>query len=332
MYNTPNQTNQDIHDALKMITQIVGNGYRPKAIIAGYLSAVTLKYLAAVENIHVAQGTIFTQLGIDYGDGDGGSPYPYYPSTEHYLKPAQSSKDFIDCVVLDGWTVDFLAARRFGVNDGFNSRMGVGPIETMQHLPCSASSCVGYQEIIFATGQHFNTGFALHNASFVSSIWAIVLVAQMGHLDKLTQWLYDTRTRYPDARMITHGSFGMEWRAKNPKGNMYDLQFVNQGSGIQGSDADKEIHWFVNPSFRLVMLRNLTDISVGQVIDFTRYDLPAQEPQGSFTRNWNLINELNMKQTRPQDKPKKLSDLTSDDQRIIKSRYPQLFQSSAENK
>jgi hypothetical protein len=32
--------------------------------------------------------------------------------------------NYIDCVNLDGWTMDFLAARRPGFEDGFNSRMG----------------------------------------------------------------------------------------------------------------------------------------------------------------------------------------------------------------
>ena len=72
MYNNETQTNLDIHDALVIIGHIVGGGYRPKAIIAGYLGAQTLKYLAEVEDIHVAQATIFSQFNIDFGDGDGG--------------------------------------------------------------------------------------------------------------------------------------------------------------------------------------------------------------------------------------------------------------------
>ena len=38
------------------------------------------------------------------------------------------------------------------------------------------------------------------------------------------------------------------------------------------------------------------------VIDFTRYDLPAHEPQ-TLQREWSLMNVLNQKGTRPQDKP-----------------------------
>jgi hypothetical protein len=58
-------------------------------------------------------------------------------------------------------------------------------------------------------------------------------------------------------------------------------------------------------------------------IDFTRYDLPAQEPP-SPQREWSLMNVLNQKGTRPQDKPIRLSHLSADDQRRIFARYPEL--------
>jgi hypothetical protein len=66
----------------------------------------------------------------------------------------------------------------------------------------------------------------------------------------------------------------------------------------------------MNRDFRLALLRNWkTDISE-QVIDFTRYDLPAQEPPDGSpdkpTRNWSLMNRLSQKGTRPQDKPARL--------------------------
>jgi hypothetical protein len=109
MYNNADQINLDMHDALLIISSIVGNPtYRPKSIVAGFMSATSARYLAEHENIHVVQGQIFSQFDIDYGDGDGGQPYPYFPSTEHYLKPAQGADDAIDIVVLDGWSVDLL--------------------------------------------------------------------------------------------------------------------------------------------------------------------------------------------------------------------------------
>ena len=56
-------------------------------------------------------------------------------------------------------------------------------------------------------------------------------------------------------------------------------------------------------------------------IDFTRYDLPAQEPAGP-QREWSLMNVLNQKGTRPQDKPTRLQDLSPESQHLIYARYP----------
>ena len=134
MYNTREQIRLTIHNALQLVSNMVGNGYRPQALIAGFMDAENQRFLATEEGIHVCQGQIWSQHGIDNGDGDGGICYPYYPSRQHYLKPAQGPADFIDCVCLDGWTCDFLAARRNGFQGGFNSRMGVGPIETVGNL------------------------------------------------------------------------------------------------------------------------------------------------------------------------------------------------------
>ena len=59
------------------------------------------------------------------------------------------------------------------------------------------------------------------------------------------------------------------------------------------------------------------------VIDFTRYDLRAEEPPNP-QREWSLMNVLNQKGTRPQDKPVRLSQLRHDDQQRIFTRYPEL--------
>lgn len=316
MYNNQSQTNADIHDSLAIISSIVGNGYRPRAIIAGFLGAQTLAYLAAVENIHVAQATIFSQFNIDFGDGDGGSPYPYYPSTEHYLRPAQNASELSDVVVLDGWTVDFLAARRDGFEDGFNSRMGVGPIETIRDL----GPAPGFAEQMHATAQHFETGAALNKFAFVSSIWEISLPINLTYL---TSWLGAVRGQWTDARMLTHGDLGMEWRTMHAT-NEYNLTFVELGSGIGGSDDDKELTFYVNRAFRLVLLRNLTDAGVGLAIDFTRYDLPTAEPT-SLTRSWNFMNVLNMKGSRGvMDAPRALAALSEEDRSIIRTWLPGL--------
>jgi hypothetical protein len=53
------------------------------------------------------------------------------------------------------------------------------------------------------------------------------------------------------------------------------------------------------------------------VIDFTRYDRPAQEPQ-DLGRNWSLMGEINQKGTRPQDKPQLLGELPAEDRELIR--------------
>jgi hypothetical protein len=66
-----------------------------------------------------------------------------------------------------------------------------------------------------------------------------------------------------------------------------------------------------------------------KVIDFTRYDLKAVEPDdpkpGEHSRNWSLMNRLNQKGTRPQDKPILIEQLNADEQAMIMRRYPELL-------
>ena len=160
MYNTREQVNRDLHDGLKRVSEIVGDGYRPKSVVAGFLSADNLRYLAEKEGIHVCQGNIWSQYAVDNGDGEGSICYPYYPSREHFCKPARGKDDFIDCVNLDGWTVDFLCARIPGARtvngERWRSRQGVGPIETLLDMGTER----GLKAMLATTATHFDDGFA----------------------------------------------------------------------------------------------------------------------------------------------------------------------------
>ena len=53
------------------------------------------------------------------------------------------------------------------------------------------------------------------------------------------------------------------------------------------------------------------------VIDFTRYDLKAEEPESGSTRNWSLFNVLNQKQIRPQDQPVPFANLSDENKSLI---------------
>ncbi len=315
MFDTREHNRQTIHKALAMISHMVGGGYRPECVVAGFLDAQNQAYLASDEGIHVCQAQIWSQHGIDNGDGDGGICYPYYPSRQHYLKPAQGPADFIDCVCLDGWTCDFLTARRQGFEGGFNSRMGVGPIETVGNLGVEA----GRREMMATTAMHFDRGCELNGFGFVTGIWEV----SVGHDDDLAWWLQAVRERWPDTQVVTEGAFGLEWRKHVPNNANLNYRFDAKGTGAPGSEKNLEIQWFMNREFRLALLRDWTTNSPWMAIDFTRYDLPAHEPD-VLQREWSLMNVLNQKGTRPQDKPVRLGQLSPEDQRLIFTQYPEL--------
>jgi hypothetical protein len=315
-YNTVDQVNKDLHEALMIVSEMVGNGYRPKSVVAGFLAAENLDYLAKVEGIHVCQGNIWSQYSIDNQDGDGSVCYPYYPSKEHFCKPAQGKADFIDCVNLDGWTVDFLAGRRAGFAEGFNSRMGVGPIETLGKY----GPIIGLEEMMHTTAIHFDRGFELNGFAWVTNCWELSLPYDVSNL---TNWLSEIKKRWPDTKFITQGEFGLIWR-NYYKNNDFNYRFEEKGSGIGGSDAQMEIRWFMNKDFRLALLHNWKLNTPANVIDFTRYDLHVQEPS-EMTRKWSLLGDINQKQTRPQDKPVPIVDLPKEFKTKIKEHYSFLF-------
>jgi hypothetical protein len=306
--------NKDLHEGLAAVTEMVGRGYRPLSVLAGFLSAKNQEYLAKVEGIHVCQGNIWSQYSIDNQDGDGSVCYPYYPSLEHFCKPAQGPGDFVDCVNLDGWTVDLLAGRRAGFAGGFNSRMGVGPIETLGKYGLK----VGLEEMMHTTAIHFDKGYELNGFAWVTNCWELSLPYDYGDI---TLWLEAIRKRWPGVRCITQGEFGLIWR-KHFARNTWNYRFEEVGSGIGGSDKDKRIRWFMNKDFRLALLGGADG---EKVIDLTRYDLPAREPVSGSTRNWSLLGEINQKGLRPQDKPVGIGLLPAEDREIILKHYKGLW-------
>jgi hypothetical protein len=321
MYNTRAEVDRDLHEALERVSEIVGGGYRPLSVLAGFLAAANLAWLAEKEHTRVCQGNIWSQYAIDNGDGDGSICYPYYPSRRHFLAPAREAADLVDCVNLDGWTCDFLAARRTGFAGGFNSRMGVGPIETVRNLGPER----GLRQMLHTTAVHLDAGFRLNGFAWVTNCWEVSLVKEFGGLDCLTCWLAEIRERWPETMCPTQGEFGLAWRRHHRDNSGIDYRFVERGSGIGGSDAGKEIRWFMNPDFRLALLRDEGDAATEKVIDLTRYDLGAREP-GEMGRNWSLMNRINQKGTRPQDRPTPLRALPAEDRAFIARRYPELFE------
>ncbi len=336
MYNTREQVNRDLHEGLQRVSAIVGHGYRPKSVVAGFLSSDNLRYLAEKENIHVCQGNIWSQYAVDNGDGEGSISYPYYPSREHFCKPARGKEDFIDVVNLDGWTVDFLCARipgsRMVAGERWRSRQGVGPIETLLDMGTER----GLQAMMHTTASHFDDGFQRNGFAWVTCGWEMGLVEARkiygyggrNGMEGLELWLSQTRKRWPEAQLITQGEFGERWRAQFKSNDALNYRFTHRGCGIRASEEDQEIRWFMNRDFRLALLRDWKKNDAPLVIDFTRYDLPAAEPAdpepGKQSRNWSLMNRINQKGTRPQDQPVPISALSAEEQALIRKHYPDI--------
>ncbi len=338
MYLPRERVNREMSEAIQIITDFVGKGYRPQSIMGGFLSADNMRYLSEKENIHVAHAVIWSQHEVDGGGADGSPSYPYYPSKEHFCKPAQGKKDFIDCVNLDGWSVDFLCGKLSGGITGTNmfnggsSRRGVGPIETF----CELGLEIGNHAVMHTQSLHFDRGFELNGFGWIPTIWEAALVKQPERVDRgeqfaltaLETWVENTKLQWPDVEFITFGEFGEIWRQHYKNNDQWNYRFEEKGLGIGNSYANEEIRWFMNKEFRLALLRNWHKNTPEMVIDFTRYDLPAEEPKDPSPENpikdWSLINRINQKGLRPQDEPILISQLDKTEQNLIARYYPEL--------
>jgi hypothetical protein len=310
--------------ALELLRGFLGKEYLPKAIVGGFVPASVMEHIASL-GIHTVQGIIFSQYSIDCQDGDGSMCYPYFPSREHFCKPAQSEEDFIDIVVLDGWTVDFINATYPGIVNGCNSRMGCGPLET--YLPFGKE--VGPEIILKTAGQMFEESYAQNgNLGFASAIWELCLIQKNGihRMDidgsHITDLFVKMKQRFPDVKLVPFGEFGEEFRKAHKNNDDVNYVFKHKGIGIGGSDENIQIEWYMNAMFRLAFR---TDLLTGErkVIDFTDYTKPACEPpdsnyqEGIVNRNWSLLGDLNQKGIRPQDMPIFPEDLNAHQKELI---------------
>lgn len=341
-FNTVEQSKKDLHEGLELVSRMVGNGYRPKSVIAGIMSVEVMKFLAENEGIHVVQGQIWSQFNVDGQGGDGGIIYPYYPSRSHYLKPAQGLRggdDFLDMVNVDGWSVDFFAAR----NNGWGSRDGIGPLET--HGGYGLGMDGGTREMMHVTDVHFNdVAVARNGFGFLPDIWELCNFAWLDP-NYLPNWLKAIRKKYPDTQMLTLGEFGELWRKHNPDNSRINLAFVERGNGmitkaIAEEAAKKnpkvrfrtdlfcpemEIRWYFNKDFRFATLQNWKENGPKLVMDYTRYNQSYQEPSGNVVdMHWDLMDLVNQKRTRAQDRDRTFPSLPPDEQAKILKWYPEL--------
>lgn len=337
-FNTVEQSKKDLHEGLQLVSKMIGDGYRPKSVIAGIMSVEVMKFLAESEGIHVVQGQIWSQFNVDGQGGDGGIIYPYYPSRDHYLKPAQGSReseDFLDVVNVDGWSVDFFAAR----NDGGGSRDGVGPLETNGGYGLGPE--YGLKQMMHVTDVHFNDEAIERNGfGFIPDIWEMSIFSWIDP-QYLPNWMRAIRAKYPDTQVLTLGEFGELWRKHNPDNSRINLQFVERGNGQMPSPEegkkinpryhhrpdlfcpDQEIRWYFNRDFRFATIQNWKENGPTLVLDYTRYNQPYHEPSGNVVDlHWDLMDLVNQKRSRPQDRDRPFSSLPSEEQQRILKWYP----------
>ncbi|HCD99737.1 MAG TPA: DUF3863 domain-containing protein [Armatimonadetes bacterium] len=323
MHNTREEVDRDIADGLAALADWVGGAYKPRFAIAGFLSAANLKTLADKHGVRACQGHMWSQHAIDLGDSDGSIAYPYYPSTEHSLKPAQGKADRIDCLNLDGWTVDFLAARRAGTGPGFNSRLGLGPIEALYqgNMPIAQ----GLFEMMETASAHYDRGFQLNGFGWCTLAWEASLLGQFGdRTPEFEKFLREAAARWDGLRVVSMGEFAEAFRREYKDNSGLVYRFLQRGTGVFGSDAELEIRWHMDRRLRLAILRDWTERSPWKVIDLTRYDLPAKEPERP-QRDWSLMNRINQKGLRPQDKPRPFEELAPEDREYAREAYEGLL-------
>lgn len=298
LYGTRDEVRRDIEDAVELLQESFDQGTR--SLVAGFLSSANIA-AARDLGLRTVQGNIWSQFDIDLQDGDGSLAYPYYPSRSHFLVPGRGD-DRIDAVQLDGWTVDLVAARTAGMSSEFNSRLGLGPIETLHRLPRADA----LRELDATSAAHLNdrnverNGMGWLTVNYEISEVARGLAEDAGMLDAWAGWLSGLRDRWPDLRMPTIAEFGEAWRTRHPDNESLAYLLQQAGSGVQASRAGETVTWFMMADFRLGVVE---ERGATHVFDYTSYLGEHHEPTALGERRWSLLGEINQKQTRAQDAP-----------------------------
>ncbi len=310
-WSSREEINRELSNAFDHIERLIG-GYRPTSLVTGMLPVDCIHFARRALGVTAVQGNIWSQYNVDVGDSEGSIAYPYYPSSEHFLKPAQGDDDFIDCINFDGWTVDFVAGRfRGGLqkNGGrINSRLGLGPIETLH----TYGREIGLEELQATSMAHLSEeNLARNPFAWITTNYEISEVVRgrtrKAGLAAFGEWLGWLHKTWPDLQCPTLAEFGGRVRANYPNNEGLKYILRQRGSSIGGSFAGQEVTWFMNKSFRLAVLREKGE---ALVIDYTDYRRHYAEPKGVGERNWSLWGEINQKQLRPQDQPLPIAEFT----------------------
>jgi hypothetical protein len=284
-------------------------GRRPRSLVAGFLAAENVTRAAEEHGVATVQGHAWSQFDIDLQDGDGSIAYPYRPSRRHFLAPGRGD-DTAPAVMLDGWTVDLLAARGRGGDAegiGANSRLGLGPIETLHRLPreLALTELRGVSAAHFDAANVERNGLGWLTVNYELSEVDRGLERDPGILAAWSGWLAWLRETWPDCRVPAIAELGDDWGARHPDNDRLDYLLQQRGTGAPGSPSDEQVTWFMNEAFRLGIAER--DGGAPVVFDHTDYDEVPEEPHGD-DRRWSLLGRINQKGTRPQDRPVALGD------------------------
>ncbi|QJU55743.1 DUF3863 domain-containing protein [Herbiconiux sp. KACC 21604] len=307
---------RDIADAVALIEDEFQRETR--SLVAGFLSAENTARAREELGIRTVQGNIWSQFDIDLQDGDGSVAYPYRPSRAHFLRPARGD-DRIDVAMLDGWTVDLVAARAAGMGPdgtGFNSRLGLGPIETLHRLPRADALA----ELEATSAAHLGApnvernGLGWLTVNYEISEVHRGLETDPGLLDAWGGWLASLRSEWPDLRVTPIADFGAEWSAANPDDAALAYLLRQEGSGVQASTLGERVTWFMCADFRLGVVDGSSD---PLVFDYTDYRPEAHEPTELGDRRWSLLGEINQKRTRAQDAPQPIGSFLAQHPEVL---------------
>ncbi len=303
LYGTRDDVARDIADAGRRIADEFGTP--PRSLVAGFLSGENTAR-AAETGITAVQGNIWSQFDIDLQDGDGSIAYPYYPSRRNFIAPGAGG-DRVPVPTFDGWTVDLVAARAAGMSEAgdaeqFNSRLGLGPIETLHRLPREDA----LRELDATSEAHLSERNVQRNGlGWLTVNYEIAEVARGLRQDPSilrdwSGWLAGLRERHADLSAPTLAELGDEWTRVHADNSALDYLLRQEGTGVQASRAGERVTWFMTDRFRLGVVDGL---GAPAVFDFTAYDEVPAEPDRPGERRWSVLGELNQKRTRPQDEP-----------------------------
>jgi len=87
MYDTREHIRGNNHKAPRLISGMVGGGYRPQCLVAGFLDAENQRFLAPMRAFMYARARSGASMPSITATAMAASAIPITPAAKHYLKP-----------------------------------------------------------------------------------------------------------------------------------------------------------------------------------------------------------------------------------------------------